>query len=88
MILLTLAFSNSFSILTVAAAGFGGIVIGALYKTLALKKSKKKILRLEDEMLANHSRILKLEEANARLQTELQKLRNAASASEGQTKAS
>ena len=38
-----------------------GFVIGFISKTTAAKKQRKRILQLEDEMLASHSRILSLE---------------------------
>ncbi len=38
-----------------------GLVIGLFSKTIVAKKQRKRILQLEDEMLASHSRILSLE---------------------------
>jgi hypothetical protein len=52
---------NSFSWETafgLAAAAFGG---GFFLRSAIIYKQRKRILRLEDEMLANHSRILALE---------------------------
>ena len=42
------------TVLLVAAATFAA---GYLIKTAVLLKQRKRILRLEDEMLANHARI-------------------------------
>ena len=44
--------------LGMAAAGFAG---GFFIRSALIFKQRKRILRLEDEMLANHSRILALE---------------------------
>ena len=56
-----LLFVNAYSweiVLGMAAAGFAG---GFLMRSALIFKQRKRILRLEDEMLANHSRILALE---------------------------
>ncbi len=54
-------------ILFVIAAG---ILIGIFVKVAIIFKQRKRILRLEDEMLANHSRILALEKKVAEYRKE------------------
>ena len=51
----------------IAAVSFG---MGMLYKMGLVAKQKKRILRLEDEMLANHSTILELEKKIAKISKE------------------
>ena len=62
--------SPSFSIITVGLAFAAGVIIGLLLKSGIIAKGKKRILNLEDEMLSNHSRILKLEKEIADLKRE------------------
>ena len=51
--------SYSFGVvLGVAVIAFG---LGLLFKLAIVAKQRKRILRLEDEMLSNHARILALE---------------------------
>ncbi len=47
-----------------------GFVIGFISKATAAKKQRKRILQLEDEMLASHSRILSLEKRIADYKSE------------------
>ena len=47
-----------------------GFVIGFISKVTAAKKQRKRILQLEDEMLASHSRILALEKRIADYKSE------------------
>lgn len=58
MITLSQLFSSWPVDLGVALASFG---LGLLVKRGIIAKQRKRILSLEDEMLANHSRILSLE---------------------------
>ena len=59
---------TSIGILGVAAiVSFG---LGLLIKTGVIAKQRKRILLLEDEMLANHSKILSLEKKLAEVQKE------------------
>lgn len=58
---------QSFTIISVAGAGIAGIISGVFIKYRILAKQKKRILDLEDEMLKNHARILKLEKKNTLL---------------------
>lgn len=44
--------------------------LGLLYKKALVAKHRKRILRLEDEMLSNHSTILELEKKLAEIQKE------------------
>lgn len=57
-----LLFQNSFSLFTVIGASIGAFALGLLSKQAVVAKQRKRILRLEDEMLTNHSRILTLEQ--------------------------
>ncbi len=67
---------QSFTILSVAGAGIAGLCMGALIKTGVVAKQKKRMLHLEDEMLKNHARILKLEKSNAALKEDLKKAKS------------
>ena len=62
---------QSFTIVSVAGAAIAGILTGVFIKFRILAKQKKRILNLEDEMLKNHSRILKLEKKNTQLKEDL-----------------
>ena len=48
-----------------AIASFG---VGLLFKMAVVRKQRKRILSLEDEMLSNHSRMLELEKKIAETQ--------------------
>ena len=59
---MTILFINdSYSILTVIGVAIVSFGIGLVSKTAIIRKQRKRILQLEDEMLANHARILNLE---------------------------
>jgi hypothetical protein len=60
---------DNFSLFTVAGAAVAGFVVGYLVKIAIIAKQKRQILKLEDEMLANHSRILSLEKKISELET-------------------
>ena len=59
-----------FTIISVASAAVLGFGIGFLLKSAKIAKHKKRILNLEDEMLSNHSRILKLQKEVSDLKKE------------------
>ena len=52
---------GAFSIFAVIGVAIISFAMGLIFKTTLVKKQRKRILNLEDEMLANHSRILALE---------------------------
>ncbi len=62
---------QSFTIVSVAGAAISGILTGVFIKASILRKQRKRILNLEDEMLKNHARILKLEKKNTKLKDDL-----------------
>ncbi len=62
---------QSFTIISVAGAGIAGFVTGVFIKYKIIAKQRKRILTLEDEMLNNHARILKLEKKNTQLKEDL-----------------
>jgi hypothetical protein len=81
--------SPTYTIVTVAAVGVVGFIIGYLFRSGIILKYKKRILSLEDEMLSNHSRILELEKETTDLKNErLMKNGKFASASKTELKAS
>ena len=53
--------SGSFTADAVVGLAIAAFAIGFLVKSAVIIKQRKRILRLEDEMLANHARILSLE---------------------------
>jgi hypothetical protein len=53
---------HSFTWITVALTGLIAFILGFIIKSTIVYKQRKRILRLEDEMLSNHSRILELEQ--------------------------
>lgn len=59
-----------FTIFTVGIACFIGFAAGLLLKMRIVVKHKKRVLKLEDEMLFNHSRILELEKQVTDLKNE------------------
>ena len=65
-----LALSNSYSLLSVIAIADFSLTAGFLIKLAKFSIAKKRILRLEDEMLANHARILKLQKKISELQND------------------
>ncbi len=60
----------AFTIFTVAFAGIIGFIAGYLLRAAIIAKHKSRVLTLEDEMLANHSRILDLEKQVTDLKNE------------------
>lgn len=67
----TLLVPGSYSADTVILVAGAAFAIGYLIKTAVLLKQRKRILRLEDEMLANHARILSLEKRASERRTTL-----------------
>jgi len=68
--------SPAYSIFTVALAGGAGFVIGLMLKSGVIAKHKKRVLNVENDMLASHSRILELEKQVTELKNENAKLRD------------
>lgn len=64
------------TIAAVAIAAGSGFFIGFLMNKAKMKKQRREILSLEDEMLRNHDRILKTEKENSELSTELRVIRD------------
>ncbi len=54
-------FDNAYSFITLLIASVGSFAVGLLARSSIGAKQKKTILKLENEMLKNHSRILELE---------------------------
>ena len=59
---------DSYSLLALIGVGFGSAIFGYLLKLGFIEKYRRQTLRLENEMLANHARILSLEKKYAQLQ--------------------
>ena len=59
--MMNLLLVHGFSWVTVALTGLISFILGFIIKSAVLYKQRKRILRLEDEMLINHSTILELE---------------------------
>ena len=58
-------------IINILVAMVAGAFVGFIFKAALLKKYKKRVLQLENEMLGNHARILALEKKNADLERQL-----------------
>jgi archaellin len=69
-----LALPDSYSFITVAFIAIAALAAGVLIKFGILAKARSRVLRLENEMLSNHARILKLEKKLTDLQAENSKL--------------
>ena len=54
---------HSFTWVTVVLTGVIAFILGFIIRSTIVYKQRKRILRLEEEMLGNHSRILELEQA-------------------------
>ena len=59
--MMNLLLVHGFTWVTVALTGLISFILGFIIKSAVLYKQRKRILRLEDEMLNNHSTILELE---------------------------
>jgi hypothetical protein len=55
-------------IINILLAIVTGAFVGYIFKAALLKKYKKRVLQLENEMLSNHSKILALEKKNAEME--------------------
>jgi hypothetical protein len=66
-----LFFENSYSWEITFGLALAGFALGFVFKSAVIYKQRKRILRLEDEMLANHARILALEKKIADSKREL-----------------
>ncbi|HXL58446.1 MAG TPA: hypothetical protein VN958_19420 [Chitinophagaceae bacterium] len=62
--------SPTYTIVSVAVAGVVGFVIGYLIRSGIIRKYKKRVLSLEDEMLSSHSCILELEKQTTDLKNQ------------------
>ena len=60
---MSLLLVHSFTWVTVVLTGVIAFILGFIIRTTIVYKQRKRILRLEEEMLGNHSRILELEQA-------------------------
>ena len=69
---------TSFSLPFLLCASFVSLLIGYLVKRQVIRKYHKQVLKLEDEMLSNHARILDLEKKLAELEEENRDLRGIA----------
>jgi len=58
---MTILSIDSYSLITVIGVAIIAFGLGLLIKSAIIFKQRRRILRLEDEMLANHSKILSLE---------------------------
>jgi hypothetical protein len=58
---ISVLFDGAFSITSIAAFAVVGFVAGFLMRLAINAKQKKRMLKLENEMLSNHSQILTLE---------------------------
>lgn len=55
------AIQSSVSILWLPLMALGGAIVGFIFRSRQIEKSKKRILSLENEMLNNHAEILRLQ---------------------------
>ncbi|HWB27451.1 MAG TPA: hypothetical protein VG738_18375 [Chitinophagaceae bacterium] len=67
---LNLLFAETYSVYSLALSGLVGVVAGFFTRLAINTKQKKNILKLENEMLSNHSRILSLEKQISNLEKE------------------
>jgi hypothetical protein len=58
---MTILSIDSYSLVTVIGVAIIAFGLGLLIKSAIIFKQRRRILRLEDEMLANHAKILSLE---------------------------
>jgi hypothetical protein len=68
--MMNLLLVHGFSWVTVVLTGIVSFILGLIIKSAVLYKQRKRILRLEDEMLSNHSTILELEKEIAEARKE------------------
>lgn len=63
-------FTGVYTVYSLAASGIIGLIVGFLVRLAINAKQKRNILKLENEMLSNHSRILSLEKKISALEKE------------------
>ena len=63
-------------LIPLAVTALVSLVIGMMIKNSVVAKHRKKVLKVENEMLGNHSRILSLEKRISELETENRDLRD------------
>jgi uncharacterized membrane protein YgaE (UPF0421/DUF939 family) len=68
--------SFTLSLLGLLGLFIAGLMTGYLLRFLQRNKSKKQLLKLEDEMLRNHAKILSLEKIISDLKRENNQLKN------------
>ena len=73
---LSLSAPISFSSIGLLGLLVAGFVTGYVLRTMQRNKSKKQLLKLEDEMLRNHAKILSLEKIISDLKRENNQLKN------------
>ena len=61
---------HAFTWVTVVLTGLIAFILGFIIKSTIVYKQRKRILRLEEEMLGNHSRMLELEQTIAEARKE------------------
>jgi hypothetical protein len=69
--LLTISPSPSYTIVTVGVAMVVGFVAGYFIRAGVTGKHKKRVVKLENEMLSNHSHILELEKQLGQLRKDI-----------------
>jgi hypothetical protein len=67
---INLMFLGVFTVYSLLGAGIAGVVAGFFTRLAINAKQKRNILKLENEMLSNHSRILSLEKKISTLERE------------------
>jgi hypothetical protein len=75
---ISILLDGSFSIFTIFGFAVAGFIGGFLIRIAINAKQKRHLLKMEDEMLSNHSRILSLEKKISKLQSENQELSQSA----------
>lgn len=73
---LSLTAPISFSLIGLLGLLVAGILTGYMFRAMHRNKSKRHLLKLEDEMLRNHAKILSLEKIIADLKRENNQLKN------------
>jgi hypothetical protein len=73
---LSLTAPSSISFIGLFGLLVAGILTGYLFRAMQRNKGKRQLLKLEDEMLRNHAKILSLEKIIADLKRENNQLKN------------
>lgn len=71
---ISILLDGSFSIFSIFGFAIVGFIGGFLMRLAINSKQKRHLLKMEDEMLSSHSRILTLEKKISKLQSENQEL--------------